>query len=374
MAYSFKERTLSEYPSGGYTLWTGQKVAHNASTEHYESSTGSTSPGPPYTKLNNWSHLSSNVQGCRLTGRYNYASKYWTDYTNHLIGAPSRYIHLTNWSALNTSALAAVNPDKPIVDLPLFLFELRELPSLIRSLGISLAGGRGASRNVGDAHLSYQFGWAPLFNDLSSLLNLAQETEKRIDRLKRANKRKRISGNLPGYSHSWTTGRTYFRNHISYVYDYSVSQKNWFVGTYDVPDLPTLDSSGIGRLSRALGLSGSASTIWNAIPWTWLIDYFTNIGDYMAAMRGNTRWSMTNLCVMSHTVVKATARRSSYYPSRWESTNAHIYGGGTWVTKERQVSPIVVPRFTFTPFLSGQQLANLGALAVSSKQHYARNG
>ena len=110
------------------------------------------------------------------------------------IGAPTG-----NRSAgyLVTQALANVNPSNPLVDVPLFLFEFKDFPGMLKNAGDILSGIRNISKGINPKHandgfLAYQFGWAPLFSDLRKLLNFAKEFEKRQNFLKQNGGGKKI--------------------------------------------------------------------------------------------------------------------------------------------------------------------------------------
>lgn len=110
-------------------------------------------------------------------------------------------------------------------------------------------------------------------------------------------------------------------------------------------------------------------TIWNLIPYSWLADYVTNIGDF--ANRFAVDWSGTRWC-------NKTVRTRSEFSSKWTDNTSlsgkHGYTGSlspgslTWhdtsFTRSPQYS-LPNPIFEIDLDLSGNQLVNIGALMVS---------
>nr|QDH90962.1 MAG: hypothetical protein H4Rhizo45396_000003 [Leviviridae sp.] len=110
-----------------------------------------------------------------------------------------------------------------------------------------------------------------------------------------------------------------------------------------------------------LGLTVDFSTVWQIVPWTWLIDWATNVGDYLKASRNMIPASLTTCVVMTHTRTEWSA------PGLSGTKNTKPYSlepiqiirdGKTRTT----VSPSVTAQF---PFLSGNQLGILASLAVT---------
>lgn len=65
----------------------------------------------------------------------------------------------------------------------------------------------------------------------------------------------------------------------------------------------------VGGYPDTFGLSQVLETAWELTPLSWLVDYFLNTGNYLAAMRGDTYWtvtcSWTTVKRMSEEIVKA---------------------------------------------------------------------
>lgn len=187
-------------------------------------------------------------------------------------------------SSLAASLLASTNPSRPVIDLPIFVFELREIPKLLKLEGDTFL------RKAGSANLSYQFGIRPLVNDLANLLNFGDAVKKREKELEELAK----SG-LRRKRQLWdgtsTTSDSVILNSDGFtlngVGNYTTTKKCWgYVEWFplDPPALMKADKRALAR-KAVLGLTIDFSTAWNAIPWSWLVDWCTNVGDVLIANR-----------------------------------------------------------------------------------------
>lgn len=312
----------------------------------------------------------------RLYGREAVPSStnYWV-YEGWNPSQRSSYVFTPNGSVINwpfwmTKALANMNPSKPIVDLPLFLFELKDFPRMLKGLGDILRNGmspRGV-RNLPDHQLAWSFGWAPLISDLTSLLNLQKSIAERIAYLQALERGSRVRRTLfdgeilrtitpNGYTIA-SGGPT-----PTLVADVRLTEylRVWYTAKAKL--MTTLPSgSELGDLARGLvlGRTLSAATLWNMIPWSWLIDYFINVSDVLAAGRGYLPFHVTWLNIMASTVTSSSLVRIRY------DTGVSSVGGELQTTsKSRFVTANPIPWLTYDPFLTSGQMLNLGSLLTA---------
>jgi hypothetical protein len=250
------------------------------------------------------------------------------------------------------------------VDVPVFIFELKDLPRMIKGLGDVLRGAAKAS-DVAGGYLAYSFGWRPLFSDLASLLDFADSIAKRKALLEGMQKGKRVKRNLGGGS-SPATSESGTVGGLSVQIDYQWTDKVWYTARIKAN---LSGFSGPGQLESAamraaLGLNLSASQIWEIIPWSWFIDYMANVGDVFAATRNFIPWKLSKLCVMIRTELEVKTRSEVHtVPSSQVSCSG---GEGHITAKRRFVASHPSPTFAWTPFLSGHQTAILGSLVTAS--------
>lgn len=371
-----KTRVVSRYTGGSYTDWDGS-VGYGPSGAGGEYMETHFSPGPPYTEPNNWTHIIHGANPVRISGTgypYNVLSQprvysgYAVDNINLGVSNPN-----PNHDALVTSALANINPDKPQVDAPLFLWELQELPGAIRDIGIGLGGKtQSGNLNPGSIYLSWQFGWGPLFSDLANFLSLADATQKRLAQLRKASRREHIEGSLFDSSNSWTSSNYKMYGISEWRINYTARERAWYTTSYqfDQSQLEGLDSSGIPRLRWALGLHARPSTIWNAIPWTWMVDYFGNIGTFLEANQGRFKFSASNMCTMYEHTLIANVEDIPHWHYKGKDTKAS--GSASKLYQSRRVHPSPAASVRFSNALGKQQINNLTALATSAVSIFAK--
>jgi hypothetical protein len=91
-----------------------------------------------------------------------------------------------------------------------------------------------------------------------------------------------------------------------------VKEKVWFVGRfrYFIPDIGTSQWS--KRATRALfGVNPTPETLYNLLPWSWLFDWFGNIGDIMSNISSNAVDNLTADYAYIMRTVETTKRYTS---------------------------------------------------------------
>ncbi|UOL48994.1 MAG: putative maturation protein [Alehxovirus pseudofaecicola] len=272
-----------------------------------------------------------------------------------------------------TQIQARTNPTRPVVSLPILLYELKDLPGMIRDIGrakILLQGGKGKHPKLqygASQYLAAQFGWVPLFSDLAKLLQFTEETDRRVGELRRIYKRGGLKRRVDlgvysaiGDTTNIVADSTFFpsvranRTTRTTVHDWGTVRWRPAVGTR----LPRSEDE-LRRVAKSLvlGFHGGAANIWEAIPWSWLIDWCTNVGDYLQATNNAQLWRATRINFMRHELSQRTYTRTQGPP--WAG------GGSAIVTLETKNRYTGSASLTATlPFLSGRQLSILGALAI----------
>ncbi len=269
---------------------------------------------------------------------------------------------------LFTAALANMNPSTSALDLPLFLFEFKDFPSMLRNLGEILAK-RITPRTSTDAFLAYKFGWAPLISDLKKLLNIQKLIDNRLKYLK---KYSGDGGRVSRQLHRGTVTHPggvfpFHETAIWQTIQISLEDKetftSWFCADLKINiELPkTLDEQQALAARAAFGLYSPASTLWNAIPWSFLIDYFSNIGDFLEATTGLIPFSSSRVCVMQKSIRTRTLRMVAPVNGVSCSTGKQVV-----TRRDRAVSPIAIPLVLPRAFLTGSQLANIAGLVTSA--------
>lgn len=260
-------------------------------------------------------------------------------------------------------ALSRTNPSRPVADIGVSIAELRDAPQLIKIAGDTLLK-RGAN-----AYLSYQFGWKPLISDVKALLNFQSHVEKRRAELMRLYSGRGLKRRVRLGSHF---GQKTFGNYPIMTFGpyltsngrSTVHQRRWATVRYSprygsIP--PKSDKEYTKLATRAVyGLTIDQSTAWELMPWSWMIDWFSNMGDFLVATRNIVGADVTSCCVMTHTEQVITIEDTTY---------PGLSGGGStqrrW-TKQRYVAPpLYLPELDLGPIISPYRASILGSLAVS---------
>lgn len=145
---------------------------------------------------------------------------------------------------------------------------------------------RSALRDVSGRWLEFAFGIKPLVSDIEDAL-------KGIDRLQYRSPRIRITGVGIDHRNVSTTDMSISCNHgalILFKKERKQSVRYKLTGMVSInPNLPPV--------RREFGITWSefVPTLWELLPWSFLVDYFTNLGDVIGTLRvqrSNINWVM----------------------------------------------------------------------------------
>jgi len=290
---------------------------------------------------------------------------YVTPWNIHSTVAGAKYSTAT----LAAKAVANANPNTPVVDLPVSILELRELPDLLRDAGSIALNTRRAARAKASAkaNVAAQFGVAPIISDLFTLLTFAEAVAKREAYLTRLNSDKPMRVKRRFATQSWDvnvnwatspTGLTTTRMNYHTTSTYWYTMRAHLSVLMSQRDIQTL------AFRSALGLQPvvSASSIWELLPWSWLVDWISDMGDILAAYRSGIpfTWSHLNLMCITKYQMAAT------FPSKISTyTVVPEIPCGTAVHKTRTPVAVVwnIPTLRI-PYLSARQWSILSSLAI----------
>lgn len=394
MTVPIKTGTLTQYDSAGSVVRiSGSSIVPR--TSRCEDIVGNRAGNNPlFIEHVRKDYTPYNGKKVRTNGNLEYlAENYWDT-----VQQVRSYGHLPlNLSSLSGSQLAArTNPNKPAMDLPVFLFELHDLPGMLTSIGkvakelpamvelVKRAGetllvdsrylyGRrrnpvGFSRflgsEFGNANLAYQFGWAPLLSDLLKLTGFAEAYENKRKQftklLKTGTLRRRV--NIDSQSAVEVLAEAFHSSGFSSKGSTvrKTTADRWGVTRWEASlHPPESEPSQVELVRATLGLDLTPAQIWAAMPWSWMIDYFADIGSYLDAHRNTIPVRCEKAVVMTRTTTIVT--RSISETSPW------IRGGsGTYsrVTKERV--PLTLSALpSSVPFLGANQVGILASLSVA---------
>lgn len=292
------------------------------------------------------------------------------------------YRHAPTLPSLNTGLLATevasrTNPSRSSVDSIVSLVELRELPSMLRE-SWGLANRKLLDkvpsrvwRNLSRAaklHLIIQFGIAPMMSDFEKLLEFQRFVDQRVKELEKLRTRGlRRTIELQKDTAMWENEYS-----ITESTQLSLSIKvrkrtmrtvrahtRWYTHG------PLVKMSDQELRSKAkdivIGNRFDPVTMWNLLPWSWLSDYFFNIGDYIESQRNSCGARMINPRLIVQTTTETTHNDHSRSASGGRHVGISRYYCN-YVTKERySVTKSIEARQLF---LTDKQTSILGSLAV----------
>ena len=337
-------------------------------------------------------------RGAAVPGWFSWYYNYENWLPDYLLGTNLSHIPgtLPSAGAMATEVLARSNPSKPYVSLPNFLYELKDLPGMIRDIGHlkhqvgGLAKGRGptgglSGRDLANHQLSVQMGWDPLIGDLRKLMDFQSKVDRKVVDLnnlfvnngglhRTIGKEKPSTSSGGGRSGLWTEVLTsssdvFVESGIGILIQCrlttTTTRKSWGSTRWNstLPPDRSYSSDQLASLARSLvfGLNVNQRAIWDAIPWTWMIDWFTNIGSYLDATNNAIPVSASTPCIMTHTRTVTEWKRID--------GNTDIKGAEGSTVIESKHRTIAGPTLSAAiPFLNGRQLSILGALAIQRKR------
>jgi hypothetical protein len=345
--------------------FTGKGVDHNLTIERWDQTAiqplnGRSSAGTSYKEFINWfPSTSSGIE-------------------NHLTDS------LPSNTSVATSTLAASNPSRPYISVPNFVYELKDLPEMIRDIGkIKLYAKRFYYRNkpgghwkpvgskdIANHYLSGVMGWSPLISDIRKLLDFQAKVTKRmreLDRLFNDNKGLHRKVHSPSWVQVLSDTRSVtVDSSLSVLTTCRVDRitrvEKWGSTRWSATALPLVKYNDKQlhslALSLVLGLNANPKALWDALPWSWMIDWFVNVGTYLQAHTNIVPVIPQTPCVMVYQRTTASYVRTD--------TNSWLRGGdGSKIheTKLRFVGGSGTLSASI-PFMGSRELSILGALAV----------
>jgi hypothetical protein len=265
-----------------------------------------------------------------------------------------------------------------------FLYEIKEVISLV---GLFKIKTNSILKESSDKYLGYSFGVKPLIGDIKAIYDIVNNLHSRIQKWNEA------IGNSPIYN----THVVVEKQTIDISGSYDSLPSGWFInnlsGKVDVtirghayfkPDyIPPLDEAKI-FLSLS-GLGNPLSIIWEAIPYSFLVDWVVNVGDMIEAFEASDPIVQISAVTYGYSIkVKSQGGLYNHYVMQPGnvSTGGHVPHpslpsdqGGTIYESYESYNRILIDPSTVTPITpfdvgeftfkqSGDHIALAAALAV----------
>lgn len=222
-------------------------------------------------------------------------------------------------------------------DVPRSISQLQRTASDLRKVYLSLSSSpkvrkvifnlKGLSKDVPNEYLSYHFGWKQLWKDLNDLLALPEKASKKVNFLMSRSgkpttlrsKREILSGTGSGVSgfEYQQTSDDYWLTTNSRIERKSevrlVINRTW--------DFPPINSAEFKRqvFVQRTGIEPRITDVYNLIPWTWLLDWFTGLGNYIDLIEtingrdsGVINWGMISCITTGSLVTEFSSQSTSW--------------------------------------------------------------
>lgn len=321
--------------------------------------------------------------------------------TNIGWGSGQNSTMLANGESFGPQAYARLRPQIERVGGAVAIAELRDLPGMLKtsakgfheiwkSLGGHPTNPLMSPKKVADHYLNHQFGWVPFISDINKSIDAYDHGQEYLDQLVKDNNSwvervrtilKDDGSNDLFYYSSATNGCQPVPsplNNIGKVFgstEFRVYQKLvtlvWAAGRFKYyrPEfdrsLQSFDSnySTIQRYLDLYGVRVNPSVLWKITPWTWLADWFGNMGDLI--QRETDTWLdgvvSKYMYVMHHQV------RNIYSEHYTFGANKLAYAKWSRLIETKQRIPADTPYGFGLSWgsLSPKQLSILAALGLS---------
>ncbi len=327
-------------------------------------------------------------------------------------------------SALATEILAETNPSVPHVSVPTFFGELKDLPGLLsgwarsvmdvkrwsnfrrkmRKRGIApdlldyvTEGALPLDRTIASSNLLGQWVIGPMLSDLQKMWTFQKAVDQRLNELYNLREKRTVRKRCRlGQNHS-SVGPTNVILHsegttINGTRTVHYTEEVWGTAHWKMaPDAihwtrwkaykdssipmstikPKLDQLGYTALQQKAwsGATGYTShevlaTLWELTPWSWFIDWFSNVGDLIAATNNTFYLTWSKLSLM-----RKSSSRTSYTVTlplndSWVVFDKNAFHYESFVRKERYpvvpFNPFPLPSL---PIINGRKWSILASLA-----------
>jgi len=316
----------------------------------------------------------------KMKSAYNTGGNTVTEYQHWPVAASAGSLDTTPLSPPSgwyLDLVAGTNPSRPVFTPPTLIQDFIDIPGQLRQLGKLFHKPKSlmSPKELANHQLCVQFGWLPLIDDVKQLLNLQSYVLKRTKELHDLYSARGLGRRLK-FGEANLSGEGVYRvaeygpdNYCDFPYDIFIHKKSWATIRWKPITVPDWSHSDVllnrkaYQLVLGLTLEGMGKGLWDVLPWTWLIGWFTNFGKYLLAFSNTVPAQHSEGNFMSES-------RRIYVPKVMVPHNLDMKvsqlewtGVYTAVTKTRIVSGSLTPGFNM-PFLDMFRLSVLGALFV----------
>lgn len=209
---------------------------------------------------------------------YEYSQKGWMSYP--MSNVDWTRIQLT--STETKELLRSVQPTDDLlsagINIWTILLELKDSINIVSS-GVRALRALARSGNVSDTYLWYNWGAAPLIGDLNNLYNIFLKFEKSVDAWNKAATRGTFRVRTKAYIKN--DYFSYSNENVMGTVNISLVGENKAICKLVYRPIKLDTFTYYRALFSRLGITNILSGVWEGIPFSWLVDYFVNVGEVL---------------------------------------------------------------------------------------------
>lgn len=294
---------------------------------------------------------------------------------------------LQNWA---WEVVGKTNPSRPHISVPTALGELKDLPHLIKSWGDQLPRElrRPSTKPVGEAAVGtlwYQFGVRPLIGDMLKLCRFIEEVEKLLRALRKLEREGFLTRRCVLESPNPITVQTHNGVYLNATCSHMEKgsrflthyRKVWgscrwvLAGPLNLPASEAELSKFLRAIVGGFNVQEGLATTWELIPWSWLVDWFANIQNFLNALQNQLPLQHEGICVMIMSDAKSRYDHYTYSTIYPDSEIIGEWYERCWRKDRYPVTISGVPTASIPVFDPGRW-SILGSLAVLKLPKWAR--
>lgn len=342
----------------GYTWGVGGTVLRELSTISDHTGPGDGDP----LLINRWRSSGGHINN----DYYSWYGAHFVDYIADVLDNDSNFPHLdvTNVGPTNvdaaTQAAARTSPSAPIVDVAASLLELADVVQMIKTTGENLIG------KIASTNLRLQFGMLPLVRDLEKLTEFQSHVARRMRTIRKLREtgsyRKTVN---IGHYELYGQSNIYAQSSDALIIVAQRVKTHVAVRAHCrwIPseDYSLMEADEMRALARraVVNLNVNYSALWEAMPWSWMLDWCGNVGQFLKAHSNTIPATLSSVFVARHTVTEYDTDAFSD-PSSGNRTMTPI----RFFRETKSRTPSFVALTARWPFLRANQLGILASLSV----------
>lgn len=275
-----------------------------------------------------------------------------------------------------TKLLARTNPGRNYVSIPTLIQDIVDIPKMLNDWANILTSRKNGGtplnlKTAANQHLGIMFGVMPLIKDIKDLSEMQGAVLKRKQELMRlysvGGLRRRLR--LGTYQAEQTT-----KNHLvtSYPGGYvqgtiqkTTTIQRWGTVRWLPSQIPKYHPGEVElyhqaqKIMAGLTVESFLEGAWDVIPWTWVLDWFADFGEFSQAHSMTVPAYSYRPCIMTHTRTQTYFTPTFVSPGIQPCTGHIIYE-----SKQRVHDVIPTPATAVLPLMDLRKLSILGSLAV----------